>query len=222
MDQLRSAWFSHSAFLALLGTIGVLTLTAVWHLLPAGHRLDTVWLDRISTQAPSSWLTWADTITTLGSFPVTIPLALGVAGYLWYRWCQRIALLWVGVFTSGQGVLYALKWLFGRDRPSAPGLLRGDFSFPSGHAFSAMLLYGAMLLISWPRWNVPWIRWTAALVTGGLIFAVGWSRLLLRVHYPTDVLGGFALGGIWLILFRAALRRWPVDGPFSSAPKSTH
>jgi undecaprenyl-diphosphatase len=88
-----------------------------------------------------------------------------------------------------------------------------NFSFPSGHAFTAVVVYGALLYGGWIRWSANWSRGLLALATGLLILATGWSRLVLRVHYPTDVVGGYLLGIAWLALLWMALHRWGAVGP---------
>ncbi len=72
----------------------------------------------------------------------------------------------------------------------------GD-SFPSGHALGSIVCYGALFLVFLPATRGKWRRlFTAAIVT--LIVAIGASRLLLGVHYLSDVLGAWALGITWL------------------------
>ena len=99
-----------------------------------------------------------------------------------------------------------------------------EFGFPSGHAFTAIVLYGALLYVGWSQWSPTWYRWGLALSTGLLILTIGWSRLILRVHYPTDVVGGYLLGIAWLALLGVALRHWSTVGPrehsVSSSTKS--
>lgn len=102
-----------------------------------------------------------------------------------------------------------VKLAVGRDRPSLeePVASAMGASFPSGHAMSATVAYGALLLILLPL--VP--RHRRSLAIGGivaLVLAIGFTRLALGVHYITDVLGGFALGAAWLVLTTAAFEIW--------------
>ncbi len=92
-----------------------------------------------------------------------------------------------------------LKALVGRLRPVVAHPIaygKGD-SFPSGHALGSMVCYGALFLVFLPATRGTWRRaFTAVIVT--LIAAIGISRLLLGVHYLSDVLGAWALGIFWL------------------------
>lgn len=195
-----------STGIALACLSGFAILAALWMHVPAWRRFDATALDWIRGQTPDALVAWASVVTVPGDLLVTIPLALALAGILWLRGRGRSALIWGVGFFGGQAVLFALKLGFGRARPHAPDLLVRDFSFPSGHAFTSVVLYGAMLYAGW-RWLADaWARWTLVGATGVLIVAVGWSRLLLRVHYPTDVLAGYLLGIVWLALLWLALR----------------
>ncbi|MDT2294513.1 phosphatase PAP2 family protein [Paenibacillus larvae] len=74
------------------------------------------------------------------------------------------------------------------------------YSFPSGHAMVSSSFYGFMVYLLWKhqrrKWRAAWlIPWLGAFV----IFLIGFSRIYVGVHYPSDVLAGFAAGGIWLI-----------------------
>ncbi len=138
-------------------------------------------------------------VTWLGSGGVlwTVTMAAALLLALRRRWRLTIYLLVAG---AGELVLNpVLKALVGRLRPVVPHPIAygtGD-SFPSGHALGSIVCYGALLLVFLPAARGPWRRvLTIVIVT--LIAAIGISRLLLGVHYLSDVLGAWALGVTWL------------------------
>jgi undecaprenyl-diphosphatase len=135
---------------------------------------------------------------------------LGSSGVLWtvtgiavvllairHRWRLAVYLL-----VAGAGALTldpVLKSLVGRLRPvvAHPVAYGTGDSFPSGHALGSIVCYGALLLVFVPATRGTWRRvFIAVIVT--LVAAIGVSRLLLGVHYLSDVLGAWALGITWL------------------------
>jgi undecaprenyl-diphosphatase len=130
-----------------------------------------------------------------------LPLSLAAAAVFLLRGWRRGAVL-VLVTLAGAAVLdLGLKQLFARARPQAffdYYLVPKSFSFPSGHALFAVCFFGglAVLLSHRVRGRLARILlWAVALV---LILLIGVSRVYLGVHYPTDVIGGFAVGIIWV------------------------
>ncbi len=128
-------------------------------------------------------------------------LAAAVAiGFLIRGW-QRGALL-VVVTLLGAGLLdVGLKLLFGRVRPVAffdhyPS--PDSFSFPSGHALFATAFFGGLAVLLWARLRLPGLRFAVWVVAVGFILLIGFSRIYLGVHYPSDVAGGFAAGTVWV------------------------
>jgi membrane-associated phospholipid phosphatase len=109
-------------------------------------------------------------------------------------WPDGLTMLLAGV--GGGGLMYALKRLFHRPRPEAIFDELG-YSFPSGHSFFAVTLY--CMLAYWLARDAPprqrfWI-WTIA-VTATLL--MGFSRIYLGEHFPSDVAAGFAIGIPWI------------------------
>jgi membrane-associated phospholipid phosphatase len=138
-------------------------------------------------------------ITWLGSSGV-LWTVIGAAALLLAfrrRWRLTIYLL-----VAGAGVLVldpVLKSLVGRLRPvvAHPVAYGQGNSFPSGHALGSIICYGALFLVFLPAMRGRWRRaFTAGIAT--LIALIGISRILLGVHYVSDVLGGWALGVAWL------------------------
>jgi undecaprenyl-diphosphatase len=102
-----------------------------------------------------------------------------------------------------------VKVAVSRDRPSLehPVATAAGKSFPSGHAMSSTITYGALLLILLPL--LPAARRRLAIVaTIVWLLLIGFTRLALGVHYISDVLGGYALGAAWLTLTTAAFEIW--------------
>ncbi len=138
-------------------------------------------------------------VTWLGSGGVlwTLTGAAVVVLAIRRRWRLAAYLLVVG---AGELVLDpVLKALVGRLRPVVghPVAYGNGNSFPSGHALGSIVCYGALFLVFLPAARGAWRRvFTVVIVT--LIAAIGISRLLLGVHYVSDVLGGWALGITWL------------------------
>ena len=140
-------------------------------------------------------------MTALGSVTVLVFLTAGVVLFLALSRRRRLALYVVVAAAGGAGLSYALKFLYNRPRPSlvAPEALPGDPSFPSGHSASAAVIYLTLgLLIAHSvgrRGQKVYIVALAVL----LAVAVGLSRLYLGVHWPSDVLAGWTLGGTWAL-----------------------
>ena len=135
---------------------------------------------------------------------------LGSGGVLWALTGMAVVVLairrrwWLAIYllVTGAGELAldpVLKALVGRLRPVVAHPIaygRGD-SFPSGHALGSIVCYGALFLVFLPATRGMW-RWVFTAVIVTLIAAIGISRLLLGVHYLSDVLGAWALGITWL------------------------
>jgi membrane-associated phospholipid phosphatase len=131
---------------------------------------------------------------------LAILAVVAVAVFLARRWYRGAVL--VVVTLLGAGLLDGgLKLLFGRQRPTpffeyypAPE----TFSFPSGHALFATAFFGGLAALLWKRLRHPSLRVAVAVGAVVLILLIGFSRIYLGVHYPSDVLGGFAVGIVWV------------------------
>jgi undecaprenyl-diphosphatase len=150
-------------------------------------------------------------ITHLGDpdFLTVLATVVTVALLLLKRWV--LAGAWVSATLGGGLLNLILKSIFERPRPLHDhGLVHEtSWSFPSGHASGSMLIYsllGYLIVRHTPRaWHIP-----VAVVTVALIVFVGSSRVLLQVHYFSDVLAGYASAAAWSALCIAGLEtvRW--------------
>lgn len=115
---------------------------------------------------------------------------------LYRRQIKEVIFLNVSLFSSWILMSY-LKELFERSRPEGNVLtIATGYSFPSGHASVSIAFYGFLayvLMQAAGRWNRR-----GAIFLGGLVVIIGISRIYLNVHYFSDVLGGFILGGLCL------------------------
>jgi undecaprenyl-diphosphatase len=144
--------------------------------------------------------------THLGDGLTVALVAAGVAAFLLYhRDGWRAAALGV-VVGLGQGVLVGLKWAFARARPGGNLVEAGFYSFPSGHAFSSMVLYGFIIVLVWRYVRREAVRVAATILLVLVIATVGLSRVALSVHWASDVMGGFTLGLAWLVCGLTATR----------------
>lgn len=140
-------------------------------------------------------------ITWLGSSTVTILIAILALLYA-YLLQQKYSLkaIMLAVCLSGTYATNALlKYLFKRPRPDELALvLVSGYSFPSGHAMVSFAFYGLLGYLFWVAGGSLKSKITASLFWI-LALAIGASRIYLGAHFPSDVLAGFAAGGVWLI-----------------------
>jgi undecaprenyl-diphosphatase len=145
-------------------------------------------------------------ITRLGDPEFLIVLSTVVAAGLLALRRRGLASAWIVATVSGALLNRLLKTVFERTRPLHDhGLVsETSWSFPSGHASGSMLVYGLLgylIVRHAPRgWHIP-----VALASVALIVFVGSSRVLLQVHYLSDVLAGYASGAAWVALCIAGL-----------------
>lgn len=115
-------------------------------------------------------------------------------------------------FCAGVGgslLVYFMKIFFARPRPPYPLLYKEEsFSFPSGHSTFSFIFYGTLAYLIWLTDLSKVWKLIAMTFLISLSFTIGFSRIYLRVHYPSDVLGGFCLGYSWLFLIIYAFRKW--------------
>lgn len=152
--------------------------------------------NQMAKQVPADYVSW---FTQLGSGvgAVTVTLILTLVSY--YLWRDRIGSLWYLLSFTAVAVLNQVaKAIFVRDRPSLNELVGGvGYSFPSGHSSMAFAVYGGFLILSW-----RFLNRTGKIVLGTvlslLILAMGSSRIILNVHYFSDVVGGFCFAAFIL------------------------
>jgi undecaprenyl-diphosphatase len=201
--------------------LGILTLAVSMGLNPPGDELLVSWAISTRSDALTALL---QVLTFLGSAVPTLVVCILLSGIEWInlrrdrvhtptarpgdsRRLLRSA--WPLIAFTGMLVCnIVMRTLINRLSPQVeaiPNLLPEiqtvfqRFSFPSGHASTAMVAYGALALMAW---RIRAIRWKVLIVSFAviLIFGVGFGRVYLGVHWPSDVIAGYLLGLIWLLI----------------------
>ncbi|HEY4622051.1 MAG TPA: phosphatase PAP2 family protein [Gaiellaceae bacterium] len=169
-----------------------------------------------------AWAEWlARPFSWLGGWIGLTPIAVGLVLFLLLT-RRFFDAAWAALTISGiQLVTAFVKEAFDRPRPhegSAVALPSSD-SFPSGHAAGAVVTFGVLAVLGAERWprRAPLLWALAALLS----LAVGTSRVVLNIHYVTDVLAGWCLGVAWLagaLLMRRMWKRRSLSASASSTP----
>lgn len=152
--------------------------------------------------------------TGLGGVAVLGLLTAGSIGYLWLMGMRRATIYLIVAIGSGLLVSLLLKAGFHRPRPDlvSYGSMVYTSSFPSGHSMLSAIVYltgGSMLALLHESWRIR-IYLIGCSVLATLL--VGVSRVFLGVHWPTDVLAGWAGGAAWAALCWLVLRWLQVSG----------
>lgn len=150
-------------------------------------------------------------VTIIGSARVIFVLLTGVLVALWSA--RRVDLaLGVAIAVLGNEVTVSLlKRLFDRPRPSLAYFIETSGSFPSGHAAASVAFYGMVFYCIWRLRRLgPLAALMLAITTA---FAIGLSRIYLIEHYLSDVLNGYLVGGLWLVIGVALAEWWSETHP---------
>lgn len=158
-------------------------------------------------------------LTALGGVAILGLLTLSVAGLLWLQGRRTsVALLLVAV-VGGQVFSNAAKWIFDRPRPDIVPheTLATSASFPSGHSMMATVTYLTLAVMVARLQDRRRVRIYLVSLAALVAFLVGASRVYLGVHWPTDVLAGWAAGAGWA-LGCLLLADWLWPRPKSARP----
>jgi membrane-associated phospholipid phosphatase len=142
-----------------------------------------------------------------GSTPSLVAMALVAAAWLAWRGRRADSLLVVLGTAGGLALAPLLKLVFTRQRPTGHLVFVDSWSFPSGHSLNSMVVLGLLtVLVVRER---PGRLWRTLFATLGafLVLMVGFSRVYLGVHWPSDVLAGWLIGALWLVLVLTFARR---------------
>ena len=147
--------------------------------------------------------------TFLGKHDFLIPANLIlIAYYLFIKKHRWYSIKVPAIALSSLALMFGLKHLFDRERPLVPLLeeARG-LSFPSGHALMSVTFYGLLIYIVVKNVKNQSLKTTLIILLLALILTIGFSRVYLRVHYASDVIAGFSVGLLWLVICVAVLNK---------------
>lgn len=138
-------------------------------------------------------------ITFFGNHVFLIPANLLLISFFLLKKENKAAWQVLFISLSSLSVMSLTKRLLKRHRPPHP-LVDGvtNYSFPSGHAFMCVAFFGLLIWYISQRKKIQFGKkiWIISLTF--FILIIGFSRIYLRLHYTTDVIGGFCLGMLWL------------------------
>lgn len=119
--------------------------------------------------------------------------------YKLYKKRQEV-LLYLIVLIGSTIINQLTKFLIKRERPISELMMETGFSYPSGHTMGAVSLYGIITFLLWRHVRTSSRRTVLILFSIVMIMTIGFSRIYLNVHYPSDIVGALLLSGIWLYL----------------------
>lgn len=200
------AWLVCGVFLLAIGV--VLGIAA------AGDRAFAPELDAMIAIQRLHW-PWLDTLAWAASragdaWPGLLLFSLSAAAICWFRGRRDLA-VFILLATAFRALGPPLKWLFASPRPPAEAITifehADGFGYPSGHAFGAALVFGALAIALPPLVSNRLLAWMIRSLAIAMIVLVALSRVRLGVHWPSDVVGGVVFGLGLICLLQAVMPR---------------
>jgi undecaprenyl-diphosphatase len=189
-----------------LGLLAIVLTEAVVHH-KALSELDGPFRDWVIGHRSGFWTEVMVNASRFGSTPSLIVIVLVVGGWLVWKGRKGDALLVVGGSAGALALGPVLKVIVERPRPALSDhvVFVNSWSYPSGHSLNSMAVLGLLTVLA-IRERPGTLRRTALAVLGAfLVVVIGFSRVYLGVHWPSDVLAGWLIGVLWLVVcFTAA------------------
>lgn len=183
--------------------IFLLLALQVWRL-EGGLSWDVSILLAIHASAQTSLDTWVRILTKFGTIWGVYPAAI-VLMLILLLLKQWRSLTYILITLPGCLLLNRMaKILMHRARPhlwESTFPPEPEFAFPSGHAMASMVFVTVLIILTWGR---RWC-WLVAMLGGAFVIAIGWTRLYLGVHYPSDILAGWMMAIAWAIAANSIL-----------------
>lgn len=187
----------------------VIVLTAIWltMMMGGGGSLDRTVYEALYAGRSPLLAGTARVFTALGEPTILIGAGIVTAIGLWIAGHRHLPLILAAIVVVGRILTEAQKYWIARVRPDLEThlVVVKTSSFPSGHATSSMIFYLSLALAltaARSRW-----RFTAAAAAIMLSLLIGTSRVMLGVHWPSDVIGGWAFGLLWVFVTLRLSRR---------------
>ncbi|MBE9045752.1 phosphatase PAP2 family protein [Pleurocapsales cyanobacterium LEGE 10410] len=211
-----------TSLIATVGTVGIVSCLLIIYVVA---QISDEVLDREAFAFDKIILLWIhsfanptldrimQTITRLNDPKTAVVLVLiAVTLLLWRQYYQEVKIFFINC-AGGVILSYGLKSVFGKTRPDLwqSAIEEVSFSYPSGHALGATVLYGFLAYLLATRY--PQFSWAIYSIAISIIGAIGLSRLYLGVHWPTDIIGGYGIGFLWLTFCTTMLKLQKIKQP---------
>lgn len=157
------------------------------------------------------WLTVVlKAFTWIGSAYGVVPITLIICAILFYGINEKKRAIFFAFSIVSTIILNeSLKLYFVRDRPEIYRLMdAGGFSFPSGHTMMAFSLYGMIVYVTWRHLKETKQRIFIMILATFIAFLIAISRIYVGVHFPSDIVGGFAASTCWITIIITAFHRF--------------
>ena len=204
-----------STLIATIGTVGLLSCLVTLYVIAqisedvfekeafAFDKTVLLWIHQFATPSRDRLMVF---VTSLGNpNTVVVIVTITLALLLWRRYYQEAKFFFIDCL-GGVVLSYGLKLFFCKTRPNLwqSPIKETSYSYPSGHSVGSMVLYGFLAYLLATRY--PRFSWLIYTMAGIIIAAICLSRLYLGVHWATDVIGGFGIGFLWVMLCITMLR----------------
>jgi undecaprenyl-diphosphatase len=146
---------------------------------------DTVIRERLLAFATPDIVSVMRVVNVAGDWKFLLPATLALLAV--FDRARRTWWVWVALMVAAPIAESVMKITIGRPRPEGPA-----YGFPSGHATAAAAYFGALIYLAEGLRRGP--RTAVRIFAVAMILLVGLARVILRAHWPSDVLGGLALG----------------------------
>lgn len=181
-------------------TIGFMVVIQMWK----GNEVvyfDKVVIDFIQARISPNLTKGMEWITFFGSFKwISIGSIVVIIWLMIYK-RGKYSIFFIFTIVSGVMLNRVLKEIFQRERPDIHPLIhQGGYSFPSGHSMNSFVFYGLIAFLLFELLKHKFSRILGISLAMLSVLLIGISRIYLGVHYPTDVIGGYFIGAVWLFI----------------------